>query len=109
MENAQPSVDYARSRYMQAHDSVVASQAYDTALRSAARLLQRMQDVPLLSSATQRLYSLVAPFADPTLDRITGSEAYRDLKAHLAPAVSVPDPCNPDGPAQRTQLSCIVV
>ncbi|KAK9798976.1 hypothetical protein WJX73_006162 [Symbiochloris irregularis] len=108
LENAQPSVDYARSRYMEAHDAVVASQAYDKALKSAARLLQRMQGSPLLRSATQRLYSLVAPYADPTLDRITGSERYRDLVDHLKPVPDYAEPCCAASPPQpQAHLSCV--
>ena len=101
LENAQPSVEYARSRYLEAHHAVVASRAYDRALKSAARMLQRMQNSPLFKSATARLYSLVSPYTDPTLGRITGSTRYRELVDHLKP---VPEPCSHN--AQPT-LSCV--
>lgn len=101
LENAQPSVEYARSRYLEAHHAVVASRAYDRALKSAARMLQRMQESPFFKSAAQRLYSFVSPYTDPTLNRITGSDRYRELVDHLKP---VSEPASLDAPPQ---LSCV--
>lgn len=36
-------------------------------------------------AVAQRLYSLVSPVADPTLERITASPVYKDLVQHLTP------------------------
>ena len=104
LENAQPSVEYARSRYLEAHHAVVASRAYDRALKSAARMLERMQNSPLFKSAAQRLYNLVSPYTDPTLDRITGSAPYRGFVDHLKP-VAEPG-MGADGQAPLACIAC---
>ena len=85
LEGVEPSREYLAARYQAAHHAVVASQAYNSLLRTLAGLAGRMQHSHLASAVAHRLYALVSPVADPTLDRITTSPMYKDLVEHLKP------------------------
>ena len=72
MERAQPSMDYATTKYMHAHDNLVTSEAYCRALHSAEVMLAHLQGSPLFRA----LYPVISPLADPTMDCIMHSSFY---------------------------------
>lgn len=72
LERAQPSLDYAAMKYMDAHNSIVASHAYCHALQSISVLLVQMQD----SALFRAVYPVISPVADPTWETISHSTYY---------------------------------
>jgi hypothetical protein len=43
LDTAQPSVEFTRRKYVEAHDAIVASAAYNRALEAAAQLLHKVR------------------------------------------------------------------
>ena len=109
MEGADTSREYLTARYAEAHRVVVASQTYNSLLRTLAGLAERMQHSQLASAVAGRLYTLISPVAEPTLERIVASPLYKELVAHLTP-VEEPRPAGPrldriQQPAQSSLLA----
>ena len=85
LETAQPSVEYTQRKYADAHDAIVASALYNSALEAAAEVLQRVQESPLYRAAAERLYPAISGIADPALEKIANSTYTRAVVDHLKP------------------------
>lgn len=68
LERAQPSLDAVAARYMGAHDTIVASDAYSAALQSAQEVLNSVQGTPV--------FAAIFPVIAPTWDVIVHSPYY---------------------------------
>ena len=114
-ECAQPSLEAMAARYRGAHDSLVASEAYNSALQSAQGVLDSMQGSPLF----RRLYPLLSPVAESTLDCIAQSPYYEvrftpshylstSVKAAFVVALATPQHVSPSAqPGQLTAPVCL--
>ncbi|KAK9798955.1 hypothetical protein WJX73_009072 [Symbiochloris irregularis] len=77
LERAQPSLDAVAARYMGAHDSIVASEAYSNALQSAHEVISSVQGTPV--------FAAIFPVISPTWEAIAHSTYYESLLNHLKP------------------------
>lgn len=68
LERAQPSLDAAAARYMVAHDSIVASEAYSNAMQSAQGVLSSVQGT--------HAFAAIFPVISPTWEAIAHSPYY---------------------------------
>eukprot|EP01023_Acetabularia_acetabulum_P021812 TRINITY_DN21551_c0_g1_i1.p2 TRINITY_DN21551_c0_g1~~TRINITY_DN21551_c0_g1_i1.p2 ORF type:complete len:283 (+),score=41.91 TRINITY_DN21551_c0_g1_i1:58-906(+) len=77
VKTAQPSVEYARSLYDSAHDSVVKDPRYVEAYKRGQNLVNRVRDTGL--------YKSVSPYVDPTVEKIQNTNYYNKVVDHLRP------------------------
>ncbi|KAK9868808.1 hypothetical protein WJX84_003100 [Apatococcus fuscideae] len=85
LESAQPSVDFTRRKYTDAHDAVVASATYSKAMEAAEAIVSNFKHSFVYRTAAARLYPVVSQFTDPALDRIVQSQYYSAVVDHLRP------------------------
>jgi hypothetical protein len=106
VETAQPSVEYARAKYLEAHDAIVASSAYSRALETACGIVHRVQDTMVYRAAANKLYPVISPYADPALDKITHSQLYSAVVDHLKPCAAASLPKAEQPPKWATCAQC---
>ncbi|KAK9862542.1 hypothetical protein WJX84_012311 [Apatococcus fuscideae] len=85
LESAQPSVEFTRRKYTDAHDAVVASATYSKAMEAAEAIVSNFKHSFVYRTAAARLYPVVSQFTDPALDRIVQSQYYSAVVDHLRP------------------------
>lgn len=85
LESAQPSVEFTRKKYTDAHDAVVASATYSKAMEAAEAIVSNFKHSFVYRTAAARLYPVVSQFTDPALDRIVQSQYYSAVVDHLRP------------------------
>jgi hypothetical protein len=81
VSTAQPSIDFAWTKYLDAHDAVVTAPSYNKAVDLGAEQLSKVQD-----SAVYKTY--LKGVADPALDAIQQSGPYNALVDHLRPQLA---------------------
>lgn len=86
---AQPSIDYAWTKYLDAHEAIVTAPSYNKAVDMGAEQLSKVAD----SAVVKTLYPAISPYADPALDAITQSDTYTALVDHLRPQQQQPAVC----------------
>jgi hypothetical protein len=81
LATAQPSIDFAWNKYIQAHDTIVASPYYhayyNKAVDNGSFVLSKVQET--------QLYSRISPYTDPAIEKVTTSPYYQATVSHLKP------------------------
>ncbi|KAK9907730.1 hypothetical protein WJX75_008823 [Coccomyxa subellipsoidea] len=85
LDTAQPSVEFTRRKYVEAHGAIVASAAYTRTLETAAQVLHKVTESVVYRFSASKLYPVISCYADPALDRITHSPYYSAVVDHLKP------------------------
>ncbi|KAK9843460.1 hypothetical protein WJX81_004052 [Elliptochloris bilobata] len=103
VETVQPTVDFSYHKYCQAHDVVVASEAYNRALETASAIIHKVTGSLVYRVAASKLYPVISPYADPALAKVTHSALYASVVDHLKPMPTQPG--SPEGKHYQF-LSC---
>lgn len=80
LHSAQPSIDFAWTKYLEAHDAVVTAPSYNKAVDMGAEQLSKVQETVV--------YRTLQPALDPALDAISHSAPYTALVDHLRPQLA---------------------
>lgn len=81
------SVDFAWQKYLTAHDAVVANPTYEKAYGTVGQYIKQIEGTSLYQTASQKLYPVVAPVADPALEVAT--PYYNAVVDHWKPSAAV--------------------
>lgn len=89
LENAQPAVQAAYTRYQNVHDKVVGSSSYKKLYDMSLSTMSQVQGSFIYRKAAENVYPFVAKYADPAMQQIAASPHYQALLTHVAPKQGV--------------------
>lgn len=89
LEAVSPSVELAKKKYIAAHDAVVTAPAYNKAVETGADVFNKVQTTYVYKTAANRLYPVIAPYADPIVDKVSNSPYVNNAIDHVKPQATV--------------------
>jgi hypothetical protein len=82
---AKPVVSWTWGRYVQVHDQVVTTQLYHKVFIMSSDLVNTVANQPLVKNTAHTVYPIVAPVAEPVLNKVTNTDYYKIAMEQLQP------------------------